>query len=235
MRASFHGAIRRPGGGAGGGLATSGLVAQYKFDEGTGDVVNDSSGNGHHGQLGSASGSDANDPAWAAEGVEFVTSGSNNYVLLPLNTAMPHSAMTVQWLVNLTSGAGSFGTMQGGNSVKMYFLSNTIYVMQSATNGVIVSAAHTLPTGWQLITFTYTSGAQELLRNTTSIDTDTASLTFTDGTGAGFYIGTTDFFDRTAGKLGYFLVYDRVLSGTEISDNYDAIKAEVAGRGITLP
>ena len=47
--------------------AGPGPVAWWKFDEGQGQVAQDSTSNGNDGQLGSTSGSDANDPTWKTE------------------------------------------------------------------------------------------------------------------------------------------------------------------------
>jgi hypothetical protein len=51
------------------------LAALYLFDEGSGDTLNDTSGNGNHGQLGGSAGADANDPDWVSEGLNFPNSG----------------------------------------------------------------------------------------------------------------------------------------------------------------
>lgn len=45
----------------------TGLVGYWTFDEGTGDVAADATGNGHDGRLGSAVGADANDPQWTTD------------------------------------------------------------------------------------------------------------------------------------------------------------------------
>jgi hypothetical protein len=42
-------------------IVQDGLVVEWRFDEGAGQVLTDYKG-GHHGQLGSTPGSDANDP-----------------------------------------------------------------------------------------------------------------------------------------------------------------------------
>ena len=42
----------------------SGLIGYWKFDEGEGQIVYDTSGNGKHGGLGVNSGTDSNDPEW---------------------------------------------------------------------------------------------------------------------------------------------------------------------------
>lgn len=82
---------------------TAGLVAAYepwRGDQGDAQVLTDFSGNGHHGQIGSTSGSDTNDPAWTASvGLRFAT---NDYVTFPssLNTAIDgQAAATVLFLI----------------------------------------------------------------------------------------------------------------------------------------
>jgi hypothetical protein len=45
----------------------TGLVAYWRFDEGSGDTAFDTTGRGHSGQLGSAVGPDANDPQWTTD------------------------------------------------------------------------------------------------------------------------------------------------------------------------
>ncbi|MDZ7261651.1 MAG: malectin domain-containing carbohydrate-binding protein, partial [candidate division KSB1 bacterium] len=42
----------------------TGLIGYWRFDEGSGQVANDGTSNGNHGQLGSTSTGDVNDPAW---------------------------------------------------------------------------------------------------------------------------------------------------------------------------
>jgi hypothetical protein len=43
-----------------------GLVAYYGFDEGSGQIAFDATGNGHDGRLGSTTGIDSQDPLWMA-------------------------------------------------------------------------------------------------------------------------------------------------------------------------
>jgi len=52
----YEGGAQNPG--------TDDLVAQWALDDAAGDDTNDSSGNAHHGRLGSAAGPDSNDPNW---------------------------------------------------------------------------------------------------------------------------------------------------------------------------
>jgi hypothetical protein len=52
-------------------IVAAGLIAEWRFDQGAGQVLTDQTGNGHHGQLGSTTGADAADPTWTAQGLSF--------------------------------------------------------------------------------------------------------------------------------------------------------------------
>ena len=52
-------------------ISRVGLVAEYKFNESTGQVLKDSSGNNNNGQLGVTTGVDSNDPTWSSNGLLF--------------------------------------------------------------------------------------------------------------------------------------------------------------------
>jgi len=52
-------------------IVADGSVAEWRFDQGAGQVLTDHTGNGHHGRLGSTTGVDAADPAWTAQGLSF--------------------------------------------------------------------------------------------------------------------------------------------------------------------
>ncbi|HSI20581.1 MAG TPA: LamG domain-containing protein [Verrucomicrobiae bacterium] len=57
------------GGSGSTGAVTSGLVGWWRFDEGSGQVLQDSSGNGLHGLVGDTSASTTTDPSWSTDGV----------------------------------------------------------------------------------------------------------------------------------------------------------------------
>jgi hypothetical protein len=52
-------------------IIQSGLVAESRFDERAGQVIGDSTGNGHNGVLGFTAGVDPFDPTWTARGLSF--------------------------------------------------------------------------------------------------------------------------------------------------------------------
>jgi len=51
-----------------------GLIGYWRFDEGSDQVVGDSSGNGNHGQLGSSNNIDTNDPRWVVSTAPLIGS-----------------------------------------------------------------------------------------------------------------------------------------------------------------
>jgi len=52
-------------------IVAGGLSAEWRFDQGVGQVLTDHTGNGHHGRLGATTGADAADPLWTAQGLSF--------------------------------------------------------------------------------------------------------------------------------------------------------------------
>jgi hypothetical protein len=68
---------RKAPGTAGPGIVQDGLIAEWRFDEGAGQVLTDYTGNGHHGRLGSTAGIDPSDPSWSSEGLVFTAAGGD--------------------------------------------------------------------------------------------------------------------------------------------------------------
>jgi hypothetical protein len=64
-------------------IVAGGLLAEWPFDDGAGQVVTDYSGNGHQGQVGSTAGADANDPAWATNPARLEFDGADDRVIVP--------------------------------------------------------------------------------------------------------------------------------------------------------
>lgn len=93
-------------------LIQNGLVAEHRFNQGSGQVLFDFKGN-YHGQLGSLTTSDTNDPTWSNLGLTFV---SNDYVKLPL-VVDPQNNFTVYIVINIGSApAGTEYILCFGNS-----------------------------------------------------------------------------------------------------------------------
>jgi hypothetical protein len=213
-------------------LVTSGLVVQLKCDDGSGATVADSSGNGHDFTRFSSFGT--NDPAWTAEGLEFVTSGTVNTIRNSslLSGDLPLTDLTFTILCKFKSGAGPCGASSFGNWPG-YDFDGSAWRMLEAGGPFMADQSHSLPTDWQVLTYSYTAGAQKIWVNDSIVDTDTLTHTYTIG--SNFDIGSPNFFDRTGWELAYLLIYDRVLSDAEVEQNYQAIGLEVDPRGIVLP
>ena len=79
----------------------AGLEALYLMDEGSGQTVIDSSGNGVDGLLGSTAGAGTNDPSWTAEGLSFST---DDFVGCSGDAAMRPDAWTVCAAMRITPG-----------------------------------------------------------------------------------------------------------------------------------
>ena len=85
-------------------IVRQGLVAEYRFDAGSGQWLVDYSGNGNHGQLGSTPLSDVNDPSWTAQGLSFVAA-SSQYVDCGAFPTLGLGSFSVDLVVNSTSVA----------------------------------------------------------------------------------------------------------------------------------
>jgi hypothetical protein len=82
-------------------ISRSGLLAEWLFTEGSGQVAHDSSGNANHMTLGSTPVVDVNDPAWIPNGLLF--NGVSAGCVVNLSLA-PYNAMTIEsWMkINLS-------------------------------------------------------------------------------------------------------------------------------------
>ena len=99
--------------------AEPGLMAYYKFNEGTGQTAYDSTLGGHHGMLGSTTGVDTNDPLWVANlpptnQPPTVIAGPDQTIVLPGDTVslngsvgddgLPNNTLITSW--SAVSGPG---------------------------------------------------------------------------------------------------------------------------------
>ena len=136
-----------------------GLVAFYDFVPGADpQVLYDRSGNGYHGQLGSTTGADTNDPAWLSpRGLQF---GGHDYVTLPSSlpsmnniqfTAMMRMSLQASSGYILTRGPSPLGDGWGISPVDV----TTRY---NGGNAYSMSYATALPTDGTVFTLTIVGG-----------------------------------------------------------------------------
>ena len=224
------------------GLPASGLAREYRFVAGSGQQLTDFSGNGAHGQLGSTSGSDSNDPTWASSPARLDFDGSDDYVSFPI-TGLPsgHADLTMIAAFR-TSGTGQqdivgYGTnssskypqLQVANSTQVQFglFGNLLAV--TVTGGVqnkdLVAACR----------YRASDDAQHLnVPQTGNSGSRTASPVLDIGTSAGWIgrsIGGTLAFN---GRIYFVIIYSRRLSDAEVTQAYQYIKAHLALRSVTV-
>jgi hypothetical protein len=99
-------------------------LLQLNFEEGSGQVAGDASGNANHARLGSSTGSDSADPLWVSgkAGSALQFDGSNDYLLIADAPSLdPTGSFTIESWVRHDTGAG-IGTLvnKGASSARTY-------------------------------------------------------------------------------------------------------------------
>lgn len=236
------------------GIVTSGLLAQYQLTEGTGTTINDASGNGNSGTFGAG----GNAPTWlTGEGLQY---SGGQFVTLPtgLSSAATIQIFASQTSIstqNYSSLLGGNGTTVQSNRAIFLANGNQFITVPGNTNAnaasnnitTAVSGQCTLCVvsrgglpGAALITVLYDTtdrimvNNQELLpyaQTAASVASNpmTAGLAYQLGGGAanvGF--AQTTYF---TGNIYYALFYNRVLSTSEVAQNYVAITTFMSQHG----
>jgi len=125
-----------------------GLVGYWQFNEGTGQVVHDSSGNGNDGQLGSTAQPDNDDPSWVLStlGEPVVNAGHDQTITLPAIANLdgtvtddglpnPPGAVTTQWTVQSGPGTVTFGNTNDVDTTASFSLPGTYVLRLTANDG----------------------------------------------------------------------------------------------------
>jgi Concanavalin A-like lectin/glucanases superfamily len=88
--------------------ATTNVLADWRLDEGSGQIAADSGASGATGRLGSAAGADAADPTWTAghDGGAALTFGGGQYVAVPDRGALESAHVTVDAWVRHSGSPG---------------------------------------------------------------------------------------------------------------------------------
>jgi hypothetical protein len=224
------------------GLVRSGLVAEYRFNEGSGQILYDYSGNNNHGTLGSTTGADTNDPTYAGGGASFTT---DDYIVGP--TTLKYSSFTFQIAINNAGGdayqaiiADSTGTTATGKAG--YFLRKTDtskryqFRIYDAAGNEQNSGITGLTNGtWGLLTGTFDGTTIKSFLGATLADS--VACTGITQSSQALYIGRYSY--TTAGYFGgsiaYLAIYNRALTQAEITQNYNYLKSYLLReRGIAL-
>lgn len=245
-------------------IIRNGLVAEWRFDEGAGQVLTDYSGNGHHGQLGSTTGADAADPTWIAQGLSF---DGGDRVDLPaaaplgidvvfkndstLSAALSPSQVLLAQSNNDETGV-MFGNMSGGISNEIitigqsdidddpgYSGSNRSY-WKHASASIAAGSWHLLQVDWRSGVPNYTiviDGTD--LQNAVS-GTPPEAPNLVEWIEAPWALGNgiggvVIGGGGFQGDVAYLIFYSTTRTPTQQAQNRAALAAILAGRGITLP
>jgi hypothetical protein len=221
----------------------------WKFDDGSGQVAIDSSPNNNDGTLGSATGSDTNDPTWTESGQAtgaLVFDATNDYVIVDSSSSLNDlSSMSISaWIYPETIGEGGIAGWivhkasftAPSNGWQFYTLLNDNLGFEADFDGpgdsdlVVYSAAGSLPLStWSHVVVTWDGSASasnvHMYLNGGELTKDTA----TDGVGSrvtdaaqDLQIGTdsgTNF--SFDGTIDELKVYEAVLSQEQIMLDYN--------------
>lgn len=235
-----------------------GCKSEYHFDdELTSQVIKDYSYFKKHGQLGSTTGSDANDPTWdtATGGLKFVKA-SSQYAKLPLGIDVTQD-FTVYLFADIPTAIpasnsdywsiGNSGT--AGPSIKVYRDSTGQLVANwsndsdvGGTNSVITAA--NVKTGYRLIKFTKTGTTINIKQIHTEFLNSSGNTVGSNGTiptgtttvnqiGLGCKLKNTasDFIDTT---ICFFATYQKLCTGTEDVQVLRYCKRMMGERGVSI-
>ena len=225
-------------------IVSSGLVAEYLYNEGSGSVLTDYSGNKNNGTL--ASGSNA--PTWSSAGLSFVES-SKQYVSLPASLNSAHTFQffmytqcvtlaTVNNFVNPLAFFGSNVTNLGNN----FWLGNnnaTISVPDGAgsepstgkNNTTTDTISQQTACGLHLLTFVLGTSNDQIYIDGQQVTYLSTTGTYGAQTAAGgnFQIGTTVQFTGNTysfnGSILFTAIYSSALTAGQVASNYQAISS----------
>ncbi len=207
------------------GYGNSGLVGYWKLDEATGTTALDSSGNGNSGTW-SSSGVSATTPVASAitftDPAALALDGSSGYVTLGVNNLPANNAQ--QSISLWFKGTPNSGTNQNMIAISNLGASSAVQVGFRGTNllawnyggGTLVSTAAPTDNAWHQVIYTYDGTTDSIYLD--GVFKQSAVGPHQAGTPTTAYLGTYNpSSELFGGALDDVRVYNRVLSGSEIS------------------
>lgn len=224
-------------------LAASGKTFQFLFDDASGQALTDTSGNSRHLQLGSASGTDTNDPSWiVGGGLDYVTDdycthagGGDVYgAAFTLLCVHQTDADAASPIVNFSNGDIDSSIIENysvGRAILIIGPGATIhkyFAADAPSFGDYHYYELTLPS-WDDTGIT----ASKLYRDRAELSQHTL---VTGGavqarSDLRFGMSGTEYLD---GKQQFYMMYSRVLTTAELTENYNYVKTLMATRSITI-
>src|SRR5262245_27722858 len=204
-------------------VAGSGLVAYWKFDEGSGTTATDSSGNGNIGTL-------VNGPLWTAGrvGNALYFDGIDDNVTVPDSASLHLStAFTLSVWVNPASTFTDFRSILVKNYSYYLYASVAGYCgdgtplggFSGATNTTVCQPSPLPINTWTHLAVTYNGSTLTFYRDGVAVSTSSASGTLSPTTGT-LQIGGSQFGEYFKGLIDEVRIYNRALNATEIQTVY---------------
>ena len=189
-------------------------AANRRSYPGTGNTWYDLSGNNNHMTLVNGVGFST------VNGGVLTTDGTNDYIsLYPFNlTTTNHTIMGASRYSGATRGR--IFTSRGGNWLLGHWNN---YVRAYYPNGDIRLAIDAADTNWYISSAVenYSSDLWTLYSNGNFVVTSSNGSQGPDGFAIGAWQGSTEL---STAEIGFFMVYDRLLSATEVLQNYNAMR-----------
>ena len=199
-----------------------------KSYSGSGTTWTDRSGINSSGEL-------VNSPVYNSSNLGFFQFVTDDFARIANNTALDTQTPTVEvWIkTNATTQNGFW--FEKGTVNSQYSLFQEGGVIQwrmnigGVTNLTTTTATYINTSNWYQVVGTYTSGSRKLYINGVLVNSDTQTGTIATNSG-GMSVGVYGGF---SGDRGYYYngnlsvcrVYNRVLTATEIQQNYNALKS----------
>ena len=217
-------------------IVQDGRVAEWRFDEGSGQVLTDYTGNGHNGRLGSTTGADAADPAWTARGLSFDGGDFVECDNAGISGTIPRTIIAVMKRVG-TNEFGCEWAGSGGGGTRLTLKCNgvaNVLLIEYAAGGTSLLTLPVAQDTWHFCGYTQSGNNANTGIGYLNGNAEAVTLNRSINTAGNLFWG------KIAGgakimEAAYGLVYNRVLSPAEVEQNRQALKAILATRGITLP
>jgi hypothetical protein len=223
-----------------GGLSTNGLIAEYAFDEASGDDLLDLSGEENHGQLGDSSGSDQTDPLWRKDYLSF----DGSCATIPVDpTQLGSWSMQLVYRAPPQSGQIRLGGVKADNRTRwqmtpegtdLHFTFNT-GENDSSTVQTHLYASDAQNEDWRVLTYTQ-AGDNQVTLYLDGVEEDSATLHATPNfsTLNAFTLGAAECgsqaHDPMEVDMAYAVFYDRDLSAAEVLKHQDFFDGVLATR-----
>ena len=223
------------------GLVRSGLVAEYRFNEGSGQILYDYSGNNNHGTLGSTTGADTNDPTYTGQGASFTT---DDYIVCP-DISTINTTITVFYtsqittasgggtLFSFTSGATTFGGIMFSAGTSTW---DDEVITYFNYGGKTAYRAGTIAAGWHILVTRWNGTKYDLILDGVNLATSTDGTPAPVTNGTAYKIGARSSpAVYLSGVVAFHAVYNRSISNVEESQNRAYLKSYLLReRGIQL-